>query len=547
MLLGVTYALGATLLAMSLWVVVARLLYPIDAEWMTGAMRDGVERVRDGQRLYDAPSARFIPFVYPPLYFWIAGLLARFCSSFVACKVVSLAATVAAGWGVLRIARVLGATPTWSRIALLLFVATYPLTILFYDLERVDGLYAGMIVVATAVLFSGKSMRSSAVAGGLLGLAFFAKQAGLLAFAATVVGLVLAGERKRAYVVLGAGLGVMAVVFGWLELRTGGWFRYYCLTLPGAHGIRAERLTTFFIQDAPKAFAITAASVALTVSVFVALVGDRRKPKKERAADRPWQEIVLAALVGASMAAAFSFRAHAGGFSNVLVAWLPLGCPAFALVATRAESWAEGTKAESATKTMLLAAVCLQLLGAMFDPTELAPNAEDLRDRERLIGLVRELEQQGEVIVLPMGHVTKETHVHAAALYDVLRAGGHAPADLLDGLTQRRYAAIVVDVPVDCDFAQCEELEMTIARNYFVAARRHERTHTGMTGHDARARWVLRPRKAPLPTSTMKALLVRQRIEKSIAEMKTAQTALDVEVPPSEEIEEVAARSLVVP
>jgi len=544
MLLGVTYALGATLLALSLWVVVARLLYPIDAEWMTGAMRDGVERVRDDKPLYGPPSARFIPFVYPPLYFWLSGLLARVCSSFVACKVVSLAATAAAGWGIFRIARALGATAMWSRIALLLFVATYPLTILFYDLERVDGLYAGMIVVAIAVLFSGKSAGANVLAGALLGLAFFAKQAGLLAFAATVVGLLVAGERRRAAVVLGTGLAVMALVFGWLELGTGGWFRYYCLKLPGAHGIRAQRVTTFFIQDAPKAFVITAASVALTVSVFATLLRDRKKPAASRASEHAWQEVVLAAIVGASMAAAFSFRAHAGGFSNVLIAWLPLGCPAFALVATRAEGWAQGTKAEGAMKITLLAAVCLQLLGAMFDPAELAPDAGDLRDRERLVGLVRELEQQGEVIVLPMGHVSKDTHAHAAALYDVLRAGDHAPADLLDGLAQRRYAAIVVDVPVDCDFAQCDELEMAIARNYFVAARRHERTHTGMTGHDARARWVLRPRKTPLPEATMTALVTRQRIEKSFAEMKTAQTPSDVEVRPSEEIEDLAARAL---
>ena len=96
-LLGLTYGLGVALLGLCLWVMAARLLYPIDAEWMTGAMRDGVERVRDGKPLYAAPSARFIPFVYPPLYFWLSALLARVCSSFVACKLVSLGATLAAG------------------------------------------------------------------------------------------------------------------------------------------------------------------------------------------------------------------------------------------------------------------------------------------------------------------------------------------------------------------------------------------------------------------------------------------------------------------
>ncbi|MDB4939280.1 MAG: hypothetical protein JWP87_6252 [Labilithrix sp.] len=543
---GIAYALGATLGLLSVWVVIARLRYPIDAEWMTGAVRDGVERVRDGKQLYVAPSAGFIPFVYPPLYFWISGLLAKVCSSFVACKVVSIAGTIAAGWGVHRIARALGATPTWSRMALLLFVATYPLTILFYDLERVDGLYAGIVLVGVAVLLSGdepKAVRSSAIAGALLGLSFFAKQAGLLVFAVAVVGLAIAGERKRAGLVLAAGL-VVLVAFGtYLFGTTDGFFAYYCLKLPGAHGIRAERISTFFIVDAPRAFAITAGSVALCVPVVMAVVRNRKKP-----AAMPWQEVVLAALVGASMAAAFSFRAHAGGWQNVLVAWLPLGCPAFAIVATRLEASAEGTPAAKTVTMTLLAAVALQLLGAMFDPAELAPDAEDTKERDRLVALIRDLEKQGEVMVLPTGNLTKQTTAHTAALYDVLRAGGHAPSDLLEGLAARRWTAIFVDAPVDCDLAQCDELEMAIARSYFVAGRRHDRVHTGMTGYDGRPRWLLRPRTMPLPSDATKdQLFVRRGIEMSLAQMKSAQMPSDQEIVPSDEIENEAAAQLVVP
>jgi hypothetical protein len=544
---GITYALGATLALLSVWVVVARLRYPIDAEWMTGAVRDGVERVRDGKTLYAAPSAGFIPFVYPPLYFWLAGLVAKVTSSFVACKLVSIAGTLAAGWGVHRIARQLGATTAWSRIALLLFVATYPLTILFYDLERVDGLYAGIVVVGIAVLLSGdarKPVASSAVAGALLGLAFFAKQAGLVVFVVAVVGLVVAGERRRASIVLGAGLAVLAVLGIYLHASTDGWFAYYCLKLPGAHGIRAERLTTFFIVDAPRAFAITAGSVALCIPVLAALARNRKKPEA-----MPWQELVLALLVGASMAAAFSFRAHAGGWQNVLVAWLPLGCPACAIVATRLEASADEDSPVQRTLTMtLLAGVCLQLLGAMFDPTELAPDAEDMKEREQLIALVHDLERQGEVMVLPTGNLTKQTTAHTAALYDVLRAGGRAPADLLAGLEARRWVAIFVDAPVDCDLAQCDELEMAIARSYFVAGRRHDRVHTGMTGYDGRPRWLLRPRKTPLlAESTKEQLFVRRGIEMSLAQMKSAQIPGDHEISPSDEIEDEAAAQLIMP
>ena len=91
-------AVGAALGVLSLVVVVQRFRYRIDGEWMTGAIRDGVDRLRDGQPLYAAPSARFVPFVYPPLYFWVCAALARICSTFIACKLVSIAATVAAGW-----------------------------------------------------------------------------------------------------------------------------------------------------------------------------------------------------------------------------------------------------------------------------------------------------------------------------------------------------------------------------------------------------------------------------------------------------------------
>jgi hypothetical protein len=541
---GITYALGATLGLLSVWVMVARLRYPIDAEWMTGAVRDGVERVRDGKQLYTAPSAAFTPFVYPPLYFWVAGALAKVCSSLVACKVVSIAGTVAAGWGVFRIARAAGATAAWSRIALVLFVATYPLTLLFYDLERVDGLYAGIVVAGVAILLSGnpeKPTASSVAAGVLLGLAFFAKQAGLVVFAVAVVGLAIAGERRRAAIVLGAGLAVLAVLGITLHTTTGGWFAYYCLKLPGAHGIRPERITTFFIVDAPKAFAITAASVALCVPVLVAVVRNRKKPEA-----MAWQELVLAALVGASMAAAFSFRAHAGGWQNVLVAWLPLGCPAFAIVATRLEAAAEDTPMHRPVTLMLFAAVSLQLLGAFFDPSELAPDAEDMKDRDRLVGLVRELEQQGEVMVLPTGHLTKQTTAHTAAIYDVLRAGDRAPVDLLDGLAARRWAAIFVDTPVDCSLPQCDELEMATARSYFVAGRRHDREHTGMTGYDGRPRWLLRPRKAPLSTATTKeALFLRRGVEMTLAQMKSAQTPADREIAPADEIEAEAAAQMV--
>lgn len=539
---AVVVALGAVLLGLTLFVVVRRFLYPTEGEWMTGAMREAIERVRDGKPLYGPPSATFIPFVYPPLFFWTSAALAKVVSSFAAGKLVSIIAAIATGFGIYRIARSLGATRAWSRMALLLHLCSYSLTILFYDLERVDALYAAISVVALTVLFGKPSTRSDAVAGLLLGLAFFAKQSGLFTFAATVFGLALAGERRRAGVVLASGLAVLVSLSVYLQITTDGWFAYYCWKLPRSHGLKPQRLSMFFIIDMPKAFLFSAASFALSLPAVVSLV--RRWRKSD---DKPaWQDVVFASVVGASMVAAFSFRAHSGGWENVLVAWLPYGAAAFAIVATRAERWSRGSKVEHVVSIALLGAVGLQVLGSMFDPLELSPNASDYAERQRLIALVQELEKQGPVIVTTTGKVSSETGVHAAALWDVLRAGDRAPDDLLEGIRQRKYAAIFVGVPdeLDCESEACDELETLLDRNYFVGARRHERERNGMTGYDARPRWVLRPRKHPLPPMPKAELFMRMKLEKGLAEMKAAQSDVDSEVMPFDEIEEIAEREM---
>jgi hypothetical protein len=534
----VTFGLGAALLGLSLWVIAARFRYPIDGEWMTGAVRDGVDRVRDGQPLYAAPSARFVPFVYTPIYFWLAGALSRVVSTFVACKLVSLAATLATGWGIHRISRTLGATKLWAAVGLLLFVATYPLTLFFYDIERVDALSAAFVVVAIALLVSRPSMRWSAFAGVLLGLAFFAKQPGLLAFGAAIAGLAFAGERRRALVVGGVGALVFAGVFAYLEITTHGWFRYYCVKLPQAHGMQSELLSTFFIIDVPKAFAIATGSVAIVAPVAWSFLRRRRVPQ-----DTSWQHVVFAFVLAAGMAGAFSLRAHKGGWANVLVAWLPLGCAACAVAATRAEEAARATTAQRLVSLLLLGGVSLQLLGAMFDPNDNSPNADDLRERERFIVLARRLEVDGEVLITTGGHIAKPSSLHAAALFDIIRAGDHAPADLLEGLAQRRYSALFVGAPDEfrCGNKTCDELVEAIEHNYFVAGRRHERDRNGMSGFDARPRWLMRPRKAPLPPMSLKTLFLRQHIEMGLAEMESAKSPLDSEIVPADEIEALAA------
>ncbi len=58
-------------------VAILRLRYPFELEWMEGGMVDRVHRIMTGRPLYIGPSLRFVPFVYPPFYFYLGALVSN--------------------------------------------------------------------------------------------------------------------------------------------------------------------------------------------------------------------------------------------------------------------------------------------------------------------------------------------------------------------------------------------------------------------------------------------------------------------------------------
>jgi hypothetical protein len=537
----VAVALGLAVAGLSFFVVLQRFRYPIDAEWMVGAVRDGVERVRDGKPLYTEPGSEWVPFIYGPLYTWIAAAVAHVTSVFVACKLVSLLATAALGWGILQIARILGASPFWSWLAVLAHVACYPVTLYFFDLERVDMLAAAVVMLGVVAIMKSEKPLWTAVGGALLGLAFFGKQMNVVGLAAVALALAVTGQRRRAAIVAVSGAVVLALGLGWLEATTGPWFRYYCLKLPGTHGVEGKLLTVFFIADVPKAFALAAATVAVLAPFVSSFVRTRRPP-----ADASWQDTVFAVVLAAVLAGAYFMRVHRGGWVNVILLWTPFACIALAVVSSRLEERAKGTALARAVPMLLAGGVALQFLGGIFDPNDNAPNEDDWGEHVRLVDLVKRLEREGEVVVTTRGNITTPRHAHAAAVYDILRAGLPPPKEIAADIEQHKYAAIFVADPGEysCDVsATCRDMVRLVERNYFAAAKREEREHTGMTGYDARPRWILRPRKHVLPESISdKELWSRVQVEMGFADLARRRGPFKTELMPDDTIEERAAR-----
>lgn len=532
---GLTLALGVLHVVFFAYAVVQRFRYPVELEWMSGGVLDHVDRVSEGKPIYVAPSVAFIPFLYPPLYYWISALVAKAMTVQAACRVVSVLATLATAALVHRAAKKLGATTYWATVAVALFFGAYSLTGYWYDLERSDLLMMAMVTGGLVLALGRPALLPTAFAGALVGGAFFAKQPASIFFVAAVAGLAIARNFRRAAVFAAGGLLVLVPGLALLTAKTDGWFWFYVVKMPAAHGIDPKLFTVFFVLDATKAFAIAGATT-FALAVFASQVLRALRGRGALADD----DALFGAMLAAALFTSATSRLHVGGFVNVLVFWTTFGAIAFAVVATRL------ARLHRATEGVLLAAALLQLAHLLYDPGEAAPDERRYQDQKLVENRVRELEKRGEVIVHGRGHLTWPRHFHAIAMMDVMRGGRPIPPELVKGLEDRKYAAYVIDefgeLTLEGILGARSELADLVTRSYFVAQELDDRERPPLVGWIAHPSWVLLPRKTPLTGKTRAELDRRRTIEMGIAEMRMrAVQAGARKVDDGDEVEAMAA------
>ncbi|MGH7271880.1 MAG: glycosyltransferase 87 family protein, partial [Polyangiaceae bacterium] len=516
-----TLIVGAIFFALFVDVVAKRFRFPVEVEWMGGGILDEVERVTHHQPLYVAPSASFIPFIYPPLYFWVCAAVAKAMPVMTACRLVSLASTLVTAGLLYVVSRRLGAGRFWATTGVALFFAAYSFCGYWYDLERCDSLSLALTAASLAIVTARRDAWLAAIGGAVMGLAFFAKQPALIVLVGGSAGLVAARDWRRAAAFGGVGVAVIALGTMLLNEASGGWFSTYVFTVPSRHGIRPELFTLFLVVDASQAFALFAATAALSATALAAAGrcwrGRVRVPEGDLV-------FFTGVLLGAFAASALG-RWHLGGWRNVLLFWSTFACVAFAVGASRLEAFARGRGMATPMAAILCGAAVLQMARFGYTPDEAAPDAGRVRDARVVSETVTHLETLGEVIVSGRGHVTSPRHFHIAALMDILRGGFAIPADLASGLRSRRYAAYVIDEFGELSMeamlnGRRSDLFDLVTASYFVAQRLDDRERPPIVGWIAHPSWILRPRRRPLVGQTTLALERRQRIEIGIAEAR---------------------------
>lgn len=484
-------------IAVYLRVALARMTYPFAIEWEESAMADHLIRIASGEPVYAAPTHSFIALPYPPLYAHLAALVDRVVADeLLALRLVSFVASL----GVLLIlyawARREGAVPWLAVLAPGFYALLFARAGAWFDVGRVDSAFLCLVLGTLFVLRVSKSPLTGVLAGVLGLAAFFTKQTAL-----PILGPFIA----VAPFVRGRGWRSFAVIFGvgalvgtlWLDVQSGGWYRFHVFEVLAGHPIVARRLLTFWTHD-----------MIGTVPVALALVGVVGLAGVRAAAERPLRSLPVddlflpVAWVGCAVASWMS-RAHFGGFANVLMpvhALTALGA-AVGLARMLEPGWLSraGQPANPgvsrATAVGLVAAMLLQWAWVAYDPTRFVPTE---LDREAGEALVRRLEQIEGPVWSPIhtdlarraGHPGS---AHLQAILDIRRSGESEgrrmlEASLSEAMGAHHWAAILLDRP-----------RLGVAREYERSGRSFERRAAfwPVTGYKIRPEWLWRPREMP--------------------------------------------------
>jgi hypothetical protein len=430
-----TVVIGAAHLALFAVVVALRLGYPYELEWMEGGAIAHLDRVLMGRPLYVEPSLEFIPFIYPPLYFYLSALPALLLGSgFVPLRLVSIAAALGSLLLIALWVRRESGSLRWGLLAACLFAATYRTGGAWLDLARVDSLF---VLLLLATLYARRRLPAGpaqVVAGLCLALAFLTKQTALL------VGLPLAlhalwFERRRGLWFVGSAFGTIAASWLLLDRLHDGWFSYWIL-LPGTHPVVHEALVTFWTRDLLR-------PLPVVCGLAVVFLAGQRRLRSER------QALIIAVTLG-MVAVAWSSRLHSAGYVNVLIPLYAWCCVLAGLGAARllATLRVKGIWAEP----VIYGLVAAQLLWLGYDPRRLVP---DRADHDAGDALVRNLASvRGEVLVPFHAYLAERAGKRGYGLGnaggDVFRSGdGPIPETLADELREairsQQFAVIVLD------------------------------------------------------------------------------------------------------
>jgi hypothetical protein len=415
--------LSVLLVSIMAYAISMRVAYPFELEWMEGEMAVHVARLLHAQPLYVRPTISFVPFAYPPLYYYTSFSLAWFMHpGLLPLRIVSIAATAITLLAIIAIVRPVSG---WIAAAAAgaAFAGAYGASDGWYDLGRVDSLYVALLALFYFAAVRATSARRWALAGTLAALAFMAKQPALIAVVPFAVSLLVFDRRGGLWFCATFSVLAAAAVL-LIAILTDGWYWYYVFDLPRLRlGVSAGsgRILSFWTSDLMP--------FALAVLGGLAVVIRRRE----------WRHV---ALLSGLIVSAWLSRLEGGAWNNTVI-------PAYLAAAILLGLMLRPNESALLPRHGL---AIIQLVVLLYDPRPFIPRAQQSVEGEMFLRSLQSM--RTPVLVLDHGYWSTQAGLgesaHGWAITDVVWAdrgesGRALESEIRDAITQHRFATIVLD------------------------------------------------------------------------------------------------------
>ena len=446
---GVLAAVGyaALYLAFSL----QRLVYPFELEWMESGSLEHLMRVVRGEPLYVTPSIDFVPFPYPPFYYYLAALVSKLTGpGFVPLRAISIASSLGTALVVhLFVRRETGRT-VYGILAAGIFLGTWRASGLYFDVARLDSLFSFLLLASLYTLRFARNTKGAVVAALLGTLAVMTKQTGAVVLAPVALWCAWADYRAHGRdlrhfrewqrflgfgIPLAAGVGLSTLLLnGIVDER----FLLHIVDAQRQHGIVWSRIGWFFWHDLLFALPV----LCLFCLFWLARLG--------RNDESGWDGFHLVALVGVLLVCVIP-RIKVGGAANNLIpahAWLAV---LFGVATYRARAWIGRVGPERLVVLPVFIATCalVQLVVLFRIPEGYLPTEADHTAGRALSARLAAIE--GEVLMPVQGYLAglagRRVYAHQMPVLDYAKSGLVEAGTLLESyeeaIRERRFAAIV--------------------------------------------------------------------------------------------------------
>ncbi|MGB9852044.1 MAG: ArnT family glycosyltransferase [Candidatus Kapaibacteriota bacterium] len=434
----VAIVLGVTFIVMLL-----RIQYPYQLEWMEGGEIEHIIRLLEGKSIYCEPNIDFIPYIYTPLFYYLGlGFAFLFSPSFFSIRLISLLSFLISLWYIYQIVRISTNDKFWGIVAIGIYSLSFSTTGFWFDLARVDILANLFLIASFYYMLKGKE-KDIVLSAILSFFAFYTKQTNLLVTLFLCIPLFL-GNRKLAlrfsFVYL-----LLVLISTIVEtIVSNGWYLFWNFYFPSTHHWIWSRAVTFWTIDILPFY-----SIALAIIIALILIDLEQSFK-------PKLSYFIFLFIGTMVSSYFS-RLHYGGYLNVLIPFV------FSISVFFPFALNELGKKEFLSRKVrfvLFVFVFFQFALLMYDPIYPIPKESDKKEIEQVLNFAKSFD--GEVYL--MGYNFAQSRLglpsrpHYVLVNDLLISNVPQKQKFLEefenALKRKKFKAIVLDDDLKLDMLE---------------------------------------------------------------------------------------------